>query len=121
MIVLVDYPAAASPETQKLIDRFHDSCRLIREAHRDDLRRSRITLASRHADALIARRNALETLLDEGDRWLVLHPDEADEDAWIVADQEYRAIWDALRDGSRIAFGKTAAPEQARMWTEVVA
>jgi len=114
-IVLVDYPAKASPETQEKIDAFLAACRSIRDAHTEILRRSRIDLAVSLSRIIRARRDELADLLYEGDLWLLDHPDEDDEAQWFTAEAEHRAIWDALEEGLHIAFGRRPSPEQARM------
>lgn len=118
VLELVDYPAVAPEATQRQIDTFRAACIRIRDTAEHHRKRALITVATKHADTLRARRDELETLLAEGDRWLIEHPDKADEDQWIAVDQEYRAIWNALREGMTIAFGTHATPEQARMWEE---
>ena len=117
-VELVDYPAIAPPDMQRTIDTFRAACIRVRDTHEQHRKRAQITVAVRQADTLRARRDELHTLIEEGDAWLVEHPDSADEDQWIAWEQEYRAIINALSDGARIAFGGTSVT-QARMWEEV--
>lgn len=114
---LIDYPAVAPETTQRSIDNFLKACKSIKEAHSDSLRTSRIRLAVSLARVLMDRRDALETLLEQGDLWLKEHPEDIEESepAWFEAEAEYRAIWDALREGARVAFGPVVPVEQARL------
>lgn len=115
MIELVDYPAEASSEVQAKIAAFLEACESIRSGHTASLQRSRLALATALSRPLRARRDDLESLLRDGDRWLTSHFDPTDEAAWFAAEAEYRAIEDALRAGLVAAFGERVTPEQAQL------
>lgn len=119
VLKLVDYPAIAPEATQRQIDTFRAACIRVRDTEEHHRKRALITVAVRHADVLRGRRDELEGALRDGDLWLAQHPNEADEDQWIVWDQEYRAIVDALNAGAAIAFGgSTVQQAPMTLWEE---
>lgn len=115
-IHLIDYPAVTTPDMQSRIDAFLAACRSVQDAPHSDQRQARITLASSLVKPLMSKRDALEELIDQGDRWLVEHPDDDDETHWFAAESAYRAICDALDDGLTLAFGSSPTTAQAQMW-----